>query len=501
MNRDERLVLVSAQIFCDKLRTNIASRLAKSRNCQHDQALFFSASLPRRLPTFCMAAESVSAEDICLVQCHACVDILQSVVEKLRLLPYPSAQSREQYVKLASKSIGINEIGRQCVVFGLVMVALRNTLSGKASPPNSTICEVVKKCFAAVTQLRDKMNQSINTLMTLSNTRTISSDLYLQTFFKTMGKIEKKLDNCSVKLDALLDECGLVSKATLVKSVKRLAVKLDDGLFSLQIEDIHEQLTRIAVEEARLKAETALTSNTRLNSELKSNQAKEKETHGAIVRRIMDPTFVSDKIPAQVSIGALDRQGQAVGPRTASTKREPFWKSDLSSPARADCDLQKHEDPVLSSQAEDSAPSSWPMPPTDTNHHTTDDVYHEDNYVAITIDEVYDSYHDHANDATLGLPGSDAVTALQRQPSHKMKLNKKTMTRTKSFSDLHRRATGAMACDKENNTITEPRTPGGVKSILKKTMTTDRGSPVPLRDTSNRSKTPMAIDQIRDQYY
>lgn len=375
-------------------------------------------------------------------RCNLAVDTLQSIVEKLKLFPLPAVVTVLHKSPRKPQAVDIDTLSSQCTVLAMTILHVRAALVESRDPLQGSQAKVLTSVTGTIQSLRLATNTYLEHLIELSTVKMTPEEKYVKQFSKVVQKCSKLLDACSKKLKSVLDLLQTPSIKTTAVQVQHLMSSIDHNLplADTALEELFEALQAFTIRSARRATERALEGSAIVSSS--DLDAGPPSTAFATVKRVMSnrnaaiDAVMKSRERSSSEARPTRAEEQGFVSRTLTTRREPNWKDDAAqASSTTDREIQAIVAPATLKSLPDPPESfpTWPLCSPEAENESASTPLSSTSSKsrvcsAFDLDEVYDSYHDHDIDATLGLPGSNAVHALQRQPSHtaRSKFNLKT---------------------------------------------------------------------------
>lgn len=391
-------------------------------------------------------------------RCQEAAQAIDSIVDQLKDLPLSNREAQ-------SETSAIAHYIKKALVIGLTLLGLQNRLT-------TSLHEVTRKLFsllkstAQYAELADCKLQKVAKKLSYPKILNKHSEI----LFRELLKVGDYLEKCALKVDTIVEMARLPTRTRTAHALKALIGERRFVLTSYSTEDLREAMMVFAL------------------TEMLQQQIVQESTPKLA---LISPSASSSKSSVTSPTPSKAERAGFIS-RVQTSKREPNWKLATEKPCEATL-----ASPSSLASSIDASDVVWPLvdglepiepfPSPDSLHHSLSSA-------SISVEEVYDSYHDHAEDATLGLAGVDAVAALRKQPSHRAKGIKRSVQKPQMTSS-NVKSYKTLSKSSDTSTIHLPR-PRAFSNASQNTV---------ARVMSQRSRAfgsqPLVHHEIRDQYY
>ncbi|CCG83575.1 protein of unknown function [Taphrina deformans PYCC 5710] len=432
-----------------------------------------------------------------LKSCAQTTDALQSIVEKIKLFPAPIRLASPRSAEKQAHSSSVSDTVRHGIVLGMTILYYEKAIEAGPSTLSKRHTTAMKIITASIEALRVMTNKSLDRLLLLSGHQRTSPETYSKQFYKVTTKLGKQATQCAAKIETIVEMAHLPTFAKTMQNI-RLLPSTNPSLQpeELEFSDLFLILCNYTIAVARTNTEKALIGEIRTN---KNSCSTASNDTAATLKMVMERRNapIEELITCHRKMNGLrvnKAEENGFVSRMKATRREPNWKVSLETNS------------CSSPTKNNTGDLSWPLnqgnslEPPQPLLRIDKSGPPGANSAPFDLDDVYDSYHDHDIDATLGLPGSNAVHALTRQPSHKSRVAQTANLRTKAFPippPLPARYKAKPPMEVVKLSSTQVMTGGDNLSVCDNLDVVVRA---PARPSTSDRKIP-AIQEIRDQYY
>lgn len=456
------------------------------------------------LPHLSRIMTSVS-RSLAITRCDQVIDILYTLLEKLKLFP---PIEEDDAVTTAPKIViavpSIRSMSKRCMVLGITALYYRDALHLEQGELERKLSSATANLVQSMSLLLEKVNKVLDDL--LSQRMTLIQRMKpSRSLSKSLAILNGILVSCLARMDVVVELAQLPVRTKSAFYLNQLASDLPNGLQVYELEELFDLLKKHIVKAARDKTLAMLEGGT--DSDQPSNFAKSAQTNAETVKRLMERTGTPMNAIPHKRPNRAELEGFVS--RTQTTRREPNWKvsgsvdetekasprSPKSLPLPSPIDTLQ-QTPPLRKTAE-----CWPFPSPPGYDSGSDalTISSPTRPESVRLEEIYDSYHDHGADATLGLSGVDALAALKRQPSHKKSIHQ--IVRIRSDSSVGRRISRTENRPRTTATDSESRTDRLLDHADKVNIMPVKPHALIPGGTTSTKTADFRMSAVRDQYY
>lgn len=428
-----------------------------------------------------------SNRSIAISLCDHSIDTVFAVIEKLKLFPLVSNQTPPPKLKTTTSSPSTGSMSKRCIVIGLTTLYLRDALHDTPGEPHDKLFAATKESVHCIEVLRNKVNKALDSLLDQRSESSI--DKRASYILKIMVKLNKFLTACTASMDVVIDLAQVPSRSKSSFYLNQMNSCVLGEPNAWDLEDLYARLKQHIVSTVRNETLAVLEGD--VSSKKSPTFSSPRDMNAEMVREVMGRGNAADHSLFRRKPTRAEIEGFVS--RTETTRREPNWKAvevdrDESTPMNES--LPSSPGTPGNTTPSRSVVDSWPFP-SPPGYVTASDASSVSSKQAepIGIEEIYDSYHDHAEDATLGLPGVNTVAALKRQPSHKKSINQ--IVRVRSESSIGNKR---IVRDGHPSTATCSQEPSP-----RRVEPVELAAIVPK--VGIQKSTTMPLSAVRDQYY
>lgn len=380
--------------------------------------------------------------DKALAHCDTMIDLVYTLIEKFKLFPKFEGQEQQEQATKALKTVSTGSLSKRCITLGISVLYYQEALESNTGEVCQKLSILTTKLWQTIETLRKRVNKLLLILLNGSDRR-LGGVRHATYYTKKMESLNRLLDTCSNKVDAVVAFVQVPSRVKTSYYLNQLACSIPGSISDYDLEILYSKLKKHIIDAYRRRTSDLL------DGKLSETQAMPftilPETNAERVRNLMAPNATRSQLHDLYLHKKLTRaEREGFVSRIVTTRREPKWEIDsqarvvLQDSCPSPLNSNSSSSPEIGDTSPSSAGYSWPFPSPPSRTTEFEENTPTTSSASLKIDDIYDSYHDHAHDATLGLPGTNAITALRRQPSHKRSINEIVRVRSQSSASVSR---------------------------------------------------------------